>query len=70
MTNVGVGSVVFLRRSFKVSSSPSPIVATHLNVSRNSCSTSLPSLKFSLLSWNVGGGLDVSGSMYIAPITL
>jgi hypothetical protein len=50
MTNVSVGNVVCFQRSLKVSSNSSPIVATHFNVLKISCSTSLPSLKLSLLS--------------------
>jgi len=50
MTNVGVGNVVCFQRSLKVSSNSSPIVVTHFNVSKISCSTSLPSLELSLLS--------------------
>ncbi len=47
----------------------SPMV-TRLNASKISRSMSLSSLKLSLLSQNIGGCLDVSGSMYIALIAL
>ncbi len=70
MTNASACSVVCLRRSLKVFSSPSPIVATRFNVSKISCSTSLPYLELSLLSWNAGGGFDASNSMYITSIAL
>jgi hypothetical protein len=50
MINVSAGSVVCLQKFLKVFSSASPIVATHFNVSKISCSTSLPIFKLSLLS--------------------
>jgi len=60
--NENVDGVVCLQRSL-VSSSPSLVMAKHLNVSKISCSTSLFSTKLSLLSGNVGGGLHASGSI-------
>jgi len=62
MTNVGAGSEKCLQRPHNVSSSP-PTVITRFNASKISCSTSLSSRELSLLSQNIGGGIDASGSM-------
>jgi hypothetical protein len=70
MTNACVDGVICLWRSFKVSSSPFPTMAAHFNDSKISYSMYLPSPKLSLLSQNVRGSLDASGSMYIASIAL
>ncbi len=61
---------VCLRKSLNVSSNPSPTITTHFNVSKFSLSMSLLFPELSLLSWNTGGGLDASGSMYISLVTL
>jgi hypothetical protein len=42
----------------------------HLNASKIYCFTSFPSLELSLLFRNTGGGLNASGSMYIALVAL
>ncbi len=70
MINAGVDTIICLQRCFKVPSSPFPTMAIHFNDSKISCSTYLPSLKLSLLSQNAKGGLDASGSMYIATVVL
>jgi hypothetical protein len=59
--NVGVDDAVCFQRSFKVSSSSSPIVTEFLDAFKISHFTSLLSLEPSLLSQNSRGGLDASG---------
>ncbi len=62
MTNVSARSEKCLWRPYNVSSSP-PTVATHFNAPKKIRSTSHPSPELSLLSWNIGGGIDVSSLM-------
>jgi hypothetical protein len=69
MTNANVRGENCIWRPHNVFSSP-PTITTCFNASKISLSTSLPSLKLSLLSQNIRGGLDASGSMYIALVAL
>jgi hypothetical protein len=58
--NVKADDAMCFGRSLKISSSPSLTIAKHLTAFKFFCSTSLFSLKLSLLSRNLGGGLDAS----------
>ncbi len=60
---VGVGGEKCCLRPFDVSSSPSPVIAARFKASKISFYMFLSFPKLSLLSWNVGGGLDASSSM-------
>jgi hypothetical protein len=61
--NVGARGKKVCQRPCNVSSSPFSIMATRCKASRIFLSTFLPSLEFSLDSWNIGGCVDASGSM-------
>jgi hypothetical protein len=52
---------VCFRRSFKVSSSPSPTTAQCINAFKKHSHAYFSPLELSLLSWNLGGDLDASG---------
>jgi len=69
MTNASAKGENCILRPHNVSSNL-PTVTTCFNASKISLSTSLPSLKLSLLFQNIGGGLDASGLMYIALVAL
>jgi hypothetical protein len=60
---VGVGGEKYLQRPHNNVFSSPPTIATHLNASKISYSMSFPSLEPSILSQNIGGDLDASGSM-------
>jgi hypothetical protein len=57
--NVGVDDAMCFWRSLNVSSNPFPIVVECFNVFRKKI-ICVYSLKLSLLSWNLGGGIDAS----------